>query len=60
MSKSEGLSYDDTITTLDELYPQPDNEMTEDMPCSAIPEAILSVIENRTAIESLGSMIWYI
>lgn len=58
MNKSEGLLYDDTLAALDELYPAPDDEMSDEGPSSAIPEAIRSVIDNRVAIESLGAMIW--
>lgn len=61
MSKTEGLIYEDTITALEELYPPNGDEMHDDDGLSpAIPEAIRSVIKNRVAIESLGSMIWLV
>lgn len=58
MSKSEGLLYDDTITALNELYPAPEDEMSDEGLSSAIPEAIRSVVDSRVAIESLGAMVW--
>lgn len=58
MSKTEGLPYDHTIATLNELYPTPEDEMSDEGLSSAIPEAIRSVADSRVAIESLGAMIW--
>jgi DNA mismatch repair protein MSH6 len=59
--ESEGLSYQNTLITLDELYPSED-EMTgnENKPGSslAVPEAIRSVLNVPVAIEALGTMIW--
>ncbi|KAF8741677.1 DNA mismatch repair, partial [Rhizoctonia solani] len=64
LSKSEGLSYDRTLEELKALYPpEPsDNDGMEDDNSwsSGVPDAIRSFIGNETAIESLGSMIWYL
>jgi DNA mismatch repair protein MSH6 len=64
LSKSEGLSYDATLEELKTLYhstANADNAMEEEVPWdSGVPDAIRSFIDNQTAIESLGSMIWYL
>ncbi|CAE6431730.1 unnamed protein product [Rhizoctonia solani] len=64
LSKSEGLSYDTTLDELKALYPpEPDAEdgMEDDNSWSSgVPEAIRSFIGNEIAIESLGSLIWYL
>lgn len=61
---SEGLSYDATLEELKALYPpgaSSDDAMDEDVAWdSGVPDAIRSFIDNQTAIESLGSMIWYL
>ncbi|KEP51775.1 MSH6-DNA mismatch repair-like protein [Rhizoctonia solani 123E] len=64
LSKSEGLSYNNTLDELKALYPpEPDAEdgMEDDNSWSSgIPEAIRNFIGNEIAIESLGSMVWYL
>ncbi|CAE6424470.1 unnamed protein product [Rhizoctonia solani] len=64
LSRSEGLSFDKTLEELKALYPpeSSDNDGMEDDNSwsSGVPEAIRNFIENETAIESLGSMIWYL
>ncbi|CAE6470269.1 unnamed protein product [Rhizoctonia solani] len=64
LSKSEGLSYDKTLEEVKALYPPEstdDDGMEDDNSwASGVPDAIRNFIGNETAIESLGSMIWYL
>ncbi|KAJ7273346.1 muts domain V-domain-containing protein [Mycena rebaudengoi] len=58
----EGFGYDKTMTELKKLYPVTDtDDMDEDaiLP-SSVPEPIREMAFSRTAIEALGSMIWYL
>ncbi|KAJ7702418.1 DNA mismatch repair protein msh6 [Mycena rosella] len=58
----EGLGYDQTMTELRKLYPATDEDDMDDdavLP-SSVPEPIREMIGSRSAIESLGSMIWYL
>lgn len=59
----EGLSYEKTLKELKELYPAGDDDDADINPhglSSAVPEAILSMVQYKGAVESLGSMIWYL
>jgi DNA mismatch repair protein MSH6 len=53
LRKTEGLDYDETIAELHTLYPD-----EEEVEGTGIPSAIKSMLECRSAMESLGSMIW--
>ncbi|KAK7023852.1 DNA mismatch repair protein [Favolaschia claudopus] len=57
----EGFDYDQTIMELKKLYPGSDEDMNDDdaLP-SSVPEPIREMVDTRSAIESLGSMIWYL
>ncbi|GJE94869.1 MutS family DNA mismatch repair protein [Phanerochaete sordida] len=62
---SEGLSFNDTLKALKELYPPSADDDDDLAPrphglSAAVPEAILSMIQSRGAVEALGSMIWYL
>jgi hypothetical protein len=54
----EGLGYDATLETLEELYPANPENMDDDERPSAIPEVIRSLINQRVPMQALGSMIW--
>ncbi|KAG8745359.1 DNA mismatch repair protein msh6 [Ceratobasidium sp. 414] len=64
LSKTEGISYDVCLEELGALYPPPGqkgDEMDEDVLWdSGVPPAIQKFLGNETAIEALGSMIWYL
>ncbi|KAJ7208168.1 muts domain V-domain-containing protein [Mycena haematopus] len=58
----EGFGYDQTMVELRKLYPATDDGMDDEdvvLP-SSVPEPIREMMGSRTAIESLGSMIWYL
>ncbi|KAF8184994.1 muts domain V-domain-containing protein [Mycena galopus ATCC 62051] len=61
----EGFRYDQTMVELKKLYPATDgdDDMGDDedviLP-SSVPEPIREMIGSRSAIEALGSMIWYL
>ncbi|KAJ7105743.1 muts domain V-domain-containing protein [Mycena crocata] len=59
----EGFGYDDTMRELRKLYPAIDEDDMDDddvvLP-SSVPEPIREMMGSRSAIESLGSMIWYL
>ncbi|KAF7338601.1 DNA mismatch repair protein [Mycena venus] len=60
----EGFGYDQTMAELRKLYPATDeDDMNDDddvvLP-SSVPEPIREMMGSRSAIESLGSMIWYL
>jgi DNA mismatch repair protein MSH6 len=59
----EGLTYDKTIKELKELYPSSeDDDLADNVNphglSNSVPEAILSMIRYKGAVEALGSMIW--
>ncbi|KAG8888505.1 DNA mismatch repair protein msh6 [Tulasnella sp. 332] len=62
----EGYSYDETIEALDKLFRpatkgDDDDAMDEDdQKQSEIPEGIKQMLDNRTAVEAIGAMIWYL
>ncbi|PFH50600.1 hypothetical protein AMATHDRAFT_80735 [Amanita thiersii Skay4041] len=60
----EGFDYQQTIEELRRLYPlQEDTEMDYDADCilpSSVPEPIREMVDSKLAIQSLGSMIWYL
>ncbi|KAG9034241.1 DNA mismatch repair protein msh6 [Tulasnella sp. JGI-2019a] len=66
LRSSEGYTYDQTIEALDELFApkskgDDDDAMDEDTPKqSEIPEGIKQMLDNRTAVEAIGTMIWYL
>jgi DNA mismatch repair protein MSH6 len=64
LGKSEGIPYDAALEELGLLYPPPaqkDGDMDEDVPWdSGVPSAIQKFLNNEIAIETLGSMIWYL
>ena len=60
---SEGLTYEKTIKELKELYPASEDDAMSDNVnphglSNSVPEAILSMIRFKGAVEALGSMIW--
>ncbi|KAJ6488686.1 muts domain V-domain-containing protein [Mycena vitilis] len=59
----EGFGYDQTMVELRKLYPAGDDESNMDddvlLP-SSVPEPIREMMGSRSAIESLGSLIWYL
>ncbi|KAJ7090206.1 muts domain V-domain-containing protein [Mycena belliarum] len=58
----EGFDYDQTMVELRKLYPATDeDDMDNDAALpSNVPEPIREMLGSRSAIESLGSMIWYL
>lgn len=62
----EGLSFNATIRALEELYLANDSDDDNGAepwphgPSGAVPEAVLSMVHHRGAVEALGSMIWYV
>ncbi|KAJ8509001.1 hypothetical protein ONZ45_g8776 [Pleurotus djamor] len=59
----EGLSYDQTLTELKEIYKNEtdDDEMDDELGLPVnVPECIREMVSYRPAIEALGSMIWYL
>ncbi|KAJ7043296.1 muts domain V-domain-containing protein [Mycena alexandri] len=58
----EGLSYNQTLVELRKLYPATEgDEMDDDVVLpTSVPEPIREMMGSPTAIESLGSMIWYL
>ncbi|KAJ7929330.1 muts domain V-domain-containing protein [Mycena leptocephala] len=58
----EGFGFDQTMVELRKLYPATDDDdMADDIVLpSSVPEPIREMMGSRTAIESLGSMIWYL
>ncbi|KAJ6500392.1 muts domain V-domain-containing protein [Mycena sanguinolenta] len=58
----EGFGYDQTLVELRKLYPATDDDGMDDddvLP-SSVPEPIREMMGSRSAIEALGSMIWYL
>ncbi|KAI0764567.1 DNA mismatch repair protein Msh6 [Trametes elegans] len=64
LRESEGLKFNETIKELKKLYPanEDDDEMVDNPHglTSAVPEPIRRMLPNRSAIEALGAMIWYL
>ncbi|KAI0630999.1 DNA mismatch repair protein Msh6 [Trametes polyzona] len=60
----EGYKYNDAIKELKKLYPadEDDDEMADNPHglTKAVPEPIRKMLPHRSAIEALGSMIWYL
>ncbi|KAF7311618.1 DNA mismatch repair protein [Mycena kentingensis (nom. inval.)] len=59
----EGFGYDKTLVELRKLYPSDGAEdmMDDDAALpTTVPEPIREMLASRSAIESLGSMIWYL
>jgi DNA mismatch repair protein MSH6 len=56
----EGFGFDQTMVELRKLYPATDDDdMADDIVLpSSVPEPIREMMGSRTAVESLGSMIW--
>lgn len=54
----EGFDYKTTLKELIKLYPSDDDEMTDEILPSSVPEAIRKMLGSKTAVESLGAMIW--
>ncbi|KAJ7756787.1 muts domain V-domain-containing protein [Mycena maculata] len=58
----EGFGYEQTMVELRKLYPPTEEDYMDDdvvLP-SSVPEPIREMMGSRSAIESLGSMIWYL
>lgn len=61
LRESEGLTYEDTIEALNELFPADEDGMDEDAAVSSgIPEGIRSMLDSRPAVEAIGQMVWYL
>ncbi|GBE83778.1 DNA mismatch repair protein [Sparassis crispa] len=64
LRESEGLTYEKTLKELKKLYPATDED--DDMDdsgfglSSTVPQAIMEMLGCNSAIEALGSMIWYL
>ncbi|KAJ7445807.1 muts domain V-domain-containing protein [Mycena galericulata] len=58
----EGFGYDQTMVELRKLYPASEGgDMNDDVVLpSSVPEPIREMMGSRSAIESLGGMIWYL
>jgi DNA mismatch repair protein MSH6 len=59
----EGFGYEKTIQELNELYPTDDSDAMMDDDTSMgenIPESIREMADSKSAIEALGSMVWYV
>ncbi|KAJ6547168.1 DNA mismatch repair protein msh6 [Mycena capillaripes] len=58
----EGFGYDQTMVELRKLYPATgEDDMDDDaMLPSSVPEPIREMMGSRSAVESLGSLIWYL
>lgn len=51
----EGFQYEDALKEVKKLYPDTDDDIEEG---SSIPDAIREMLDSKSAIEALGSMIW--
>ena len=64
MRDVEGMDFDKTIKELKKLYPAADDDDgMEDYVHGlgpSVPEAIRGMVQYKSAIEALGSMIWYV
>ena len=64
LRESEGLKFQETIKELKKLFPaDDDDDEMADNPyglSNAVPESIRKLLPHRSAIEALGSMIWYV
>lgn len=60
----EGFGYEDTLKELKTIFP-PDPETMDDddedglLP-SSVPDAIRTMADSQTAVEALGSMMWWV
>lgn len=57
----EGFDYKTTLEELKKMYPPgEDDDMTDDVLPSSVPEAICSMLGMKAPIEALGAMLWYL
>lgn len=57
----EGFDYKTTLEELKTMYPPgEDDDMTDDVLPSSVPEAIRSMLGRRAPMEALGAMVWYL
>ncbi|KAJ7074366.1 muts domain V-domain-containing protein [Mycena amicta] len=62
VSTNRNAHFDQTLAELRKLYPSNDKDAMDDggeLP-SSVPEPIREMLSSRSAIESLGSLIWYL
>jgi DNA mismatch repair protein MSH6 len=57
----EGFDYKTTLEELKKMYPPgEDDDMTDDVLPSSVPEAIRNMLGMKAPIEALGAMVWYL
>jgi len=57
----EGFDYKTTLEELKKMYPPgEDDDITDDVLPSSIPEAIRNMLGMKAPIEALGAMVWYL
>jgi len=57
----EGFDYRTTLEELKKMYPPgEDDDMTDDVLPSSVPEAIRNMLGMKAPIEALGAMVWYL
>jgi len=57
----EGFDYKTTLEELKKMYPPgEDDDMTDDVLPSSVPEAICNMLGMKAPIEALGAMVWYL
>jgi len=57
----EGFDYKTTLEELKKMYPPgEDDEITDDVLPSSVPEAIRNMLGMKAPIEALGAMVWYL
>jgi len=59
----EGFDYKTTLEELKKMYPpgeEEDEDMTDDVLPSSVPEAIRSMLGMKAPVEALGAMVWYL
>ena len=64
LRESEGFRYDQTIKELRALYPTEEDTMNadgqQDDLGSNVPQSIRDMLGYKSAVEALGSMIWFV
>ena len=57
----EGFDYNTTVEELKKMYPPgEDDDMSDDVLPSSVPEAIRNMLGMKAPIEALGAMVWYL
>ena len=57
----EGFDYKTTLEELKKMYPPgEDDEITDDVLPSSVPEAIRNMLGMKAPLEALGAMVWYL